>query len=143
VLCGLVGVLLFAAAPALAAPESPEVVVEAPVHATSATFRGVLSPNAPEPVKPGTYEFLYKRSSTECEGESRAPASPAIFLGFVHEEVSETVGGLKAGTEYTVCLLARDGTAGEETVGPAVTFTTATPAEEPVTVSPAGSIGSS
>ncbi len=143
ILCGLVGVLLLAAAPALAgAPEAPEVVVEAPVHATSATFRGVLRPNAPEPVKPGTYEFLYKRSGTECRGESRAPATPAIFLGFVHEEVSETVTGLKAGTVYTVCLLARDGTAGEETVGPAVTFMTATPSEEPES-GPAGSIGSS
>jgi hypothetical protein len=110
-------------------PQAPEVAVQAPVHATTAAFQGVLDPLGPS--RPGTYEFLYRKSKTECKGESRAPASPAISVGAAHEEVLETVTGLKANTEYTVCLLARNGTAGEEAVGPAVTFTTALPPETP------------
>jgi hypothetical protein len=127
--------LLCLTAPALAAaPEEPETTAPNEVKATTATFHGVLNPLAPEPVLPGTYEFLYNEGGT-CEGGGKVPASPAIDLGAVHEEVSETVSGLKASTEYAVCLLARNGTAGEETLGPAMTFTTATPPEEPETTS--------
>jgi hypothetical protein len=137
-LCAVVGLLAFSAAPALAAaPEAPEeVTVQAPVHATEATFHGFLNPKASEPGKPGTYEFLYKKSPTVCTGGSRAPSSPAISLGGPHEEVSETVTGLEAGATYTVCLLARNGTKvgeNEALSTPAVTFTTATPAEKPET----------
>jgi len=39
-----------------AVPEVPEVLVEAPVHATTAMFRGVLSPGAEDSgLKVGTY----------------------------------------------------------------------------------------
>jgi hypothetical protein len=135
-LCGaLAGSLIFTTAPALAAaPEPPEVTVQLPVKATEATFHGFLNPKAPG--KLGTYEFLYKQSPSECTGGSKAPASPGISVGAEHEEVSETVTGLKASTEYTVCLLARSGTEenpANEIVGPPVTFTTATPAEAPET----------
>jgi hypothetical protein len=130
--------LAFSAAPALAAaPEAPaEVTVQEPVHATEAVFHGFLNPSAPEQAKPGTYEFLYKKSPTECKGGSKAPVSPAISLGFPHEEVSETVTGLEPGATYTVCLLARNGTKvgeNEAVSTPPVTFTTATLAAEPKT----------
>lgn len=135
------GLLALSATPALAAaPEEPvEVTVQEPVHATEATFHGFLNPATPEPVKPGTYEFLYKKSATECKGGSKAPVSPAISLGGPHEEVSETVTGLEAGTTYTMCLLARSGTEinpADEIVSAPVTFTTETPAEAPETTSP-------
>ena len=128
--------LALTATPALAAaPEAPaEVTVQSPVKATEATFHGFLNPKAPGAL--GTYEFLYKKSPTECTGGSKAPASPAISVGAEHEEVSETVKGLLAGTTYTVCLLARTGTKvgeNEALSTPPVTFTTATPAEKPET----------
>jgi hypothetical protein len=109
------------------------VTVQSPVKATEATFHGFLNPKAPGEL--GTYEFLYK-AGTECEGGSKAPASPAIDLGGVEEPVSQPVTSLTPGTEYTVCLLARNGTEknpANEIVGPPVTFTTATPAEAPET----------
>jgi phosphodiesterase/alkaline phosphatase D-like protein len=127
--------LALTAAPALAAaPEEPETLKPSePVKATEATFHGFLNPKAPGAL--GTYEFLYK-AGTECEGGSKAPASPAIDLGGVEEPVSQPVTSLTPGTEYTVCLLARNGTEknpANEIVGPSVTFTTATPAEAPET----------
>jgi len=141
--CAL-GFLMFSTAPALAAaPEAPEeVTVQSPVKATEATFHGFLNPKAPGEL--GTYEFLYKKSPTECTGESKAPASPGISVGTEHEEVSETVAGLKAGTTYTMCLLARNGTKvgeNEAVSAPPVTFTTATPAEKPKTEPASGETG--
>jgi hypothetical protein len=39
-----------------AVPEAPEVLAEAPVHATTAMFRGVLNPGeGPDSLKDGTY----------------------------------------------------------------------------------------
>ncbi len=114
---------LLLAAPALAAAaEAPEVTVESPVPATTATFYGVLNPKATAPGEAGSYEFLYRQSKTECKGGSKAPSSPGMALGGAAEPVSETVTGLVPLTEYTVCLLARN--AEGEAISPAVTFTT-------------------
>ncbi len=128
-LCASVGGLVFASAPALAAaPEAPGPVVVESVKAGEATLLGVLNPGkegAAGTYELGTYEFLYAKSSTTCEGESRAPESPGISLGGGMEGVSQSVSGLEAGTEYTVCLLARNGLKGETMVGPAEHFTTA------------------
>ena len=88
----------------------------------------------------GTYEFLYRKSPTTCEGESRAPESPGIALGSGMEGVSQSVSGLEAGTEYTVCLLARNGTKGETEVGPAGHFTTAFPFVEAPEAKPANPV---
>jgi hypothetical protein len=124
----VLGVLAFAGAAALAgAPEAPEATVQTPVSATTATLDGVLNPNGvggPGTYELGTYEFLYKASGTECQGEGTAPASPGISLGEGKEKISEVLTDLAPDTEYTVCLLVRN-EAGEATVGPAVTFTTA------------------
>jgi len=138
------GALVFMSTPALAAaPEKPEVSVEdtTAVVATPSTevvLHGVLNPAATAPSEAGTYRFLYKKSKTECTGESKAPASPGIALGIEHEEVSETLTGLAPDTEYTVCLSDRDGEG--ETLSSPVTFKTASPPEKPVTISPAKEI---
>src|ERR1700677_3062559 len=138
-------VMAFGAAPALAAaPEAPEVTVEAHVPSpaspsTEAVFRGVLNPGGGG--EPGTYEFLYNEGIT-CDGGNVAPESPGIALPG-RQEISQTVTGLKAGATYTVCLLARTGTKQEpanETLSLPVMFTTATPAETPDTTTPVKSI---
>ncbi len=122
-----------------AAPEAPEVTVEAPVAATSATLHGVLNPG--KAGEEGTYVFLYKASTAgECEGGSQAPGSPGLSFGFEREEVFEGLSGLTPGTEYAVCLRIESASTKEVTVSPAVSFTTAIPPEAPQTRSPAGSI---
>jgi hypothetical protein len=105
VLCALTGVLAFGAGSALAdLPEEPELKVEE-VFATTATFKGILSPKATEPNEGGTYQFVY-RATNACKGagEKLAPASPGISLGAPAEPVNEPVSGLTPNTEYTVCL---------------------------------------
>ncbi len=135
VFCALFAVYVFGSVAALAAaPEAPGPVSVSPVGATRATVHGVLSPNAEG--HPGTYEFLYKKVSLTCEGESHAPESPGLMLGFEHEEVAEGLTGLEPNTEYAVCLLARN-SKGEESVGPVTTFTTAPVLEAPMTKEPA------
>ncbi len=130
-LCVLAGVLMLGGAPAWAAgPEAPGAVTVEAVTATSAAFSGELNPGkegAAGTFELGTYEFLYRKSPSTCEGEGRAPESPGISLGGGMEVVAQPVSGLEAGTEYTVCLLARNGIKGETTVGPAEHFTTAAP----------------
>ncbi len=130
-----IGVLVFGGASALAAaPEAPEVMVQVPVSATTAVVHGVLDPGVeggPGTFELGTYEFLYNASKIECEGEGKAPASPGISVGGGKEEVTEEFSGLTPNTQYTVCLLARNGVKGETTVGQPVTFTTALPPETP------------
>ena len=104
--------------------ETPTAVVVEGLTETSAIFRGELEPGTAFSRGPDSYEFLYRKSSTECEGESRAPEPPGtIKLGKGKEALPPLeVSGLEAHTVYTVCLLARN-EAGEA-VGPVVTFTT-------------------
>jgi hypothetical protein len=119
-LCAVVGLLVFTTAPALAAaPEVPGRLEAKPVAATTATLRGVLNPGAVGEV--GSYEFLYKRSATECEG---GEASGGIALGLKEEAVEANLTGLLPGAQYTFCLLARN-EAGETALStPPATFTT-------------------
>jgi hypothetical protein len=64
------GLFVFSASALAVAPETPELTVEAPVHATSAVFHGVLNPK--EALVPnnmgGTYKFPYRASPMECTG---------------------------------------------------------------------------
>jgi hypothetical protein len=141
--CGALGGLMFVGAPALAAaPEVPSVVTVESIKASSATFHGMLNPGkqgSADTYELGTYEFLYKKGSLTCTGEGRAPESlgrgpesPGISLGRGEEELpAQEVTDLESGTEYTVCLLARNGGHGEETIGPEAHFTTAIPVEAP------------
>ncbi len=133
-LCALVGALVLGVAPALAAaPEAPAPVTVEAVKAGSATFIGELNPGKegePGTYELGSYEFLYRKSPTECQGGSSAPEPAGMSLGGGEEGLpGQEVSGLEPGTVYTVCL--RVETAGGATVGPAVTFTTAIPPETP------------
>ena len=144
VCCVLVGWLVWSAVPAFAvAPETPEVSVEALVPPTTAVVHGVLNPGvegAPGTYELGTYEFLYKRGKAGCEGEGKAPASPGISLGGGKESVTETLQGLSPDTEYSVCLLVRDGIKGEQAVSAPATFATSSSPEAPVTKEPASAV---
>jgi hypothetical protein len=123
--------VLSVVSPAFAvAPESPEVTVEG-ATTTTATFHGVLSPNALVANSGGTYKFLYKASESQCTGGS--VTGSGLSLGQVHEEVFEPVSGLAPGSDYTVCLSVTN-VEDETTVSAPVTFATVpTPATAAVT----------
>ncbi len=144
VCCVMVGWFAWSAVPALAmAPETPEVSVEALDPPTTAVVHGVLNPGVeggPGTFELGTYEFLYKQGKAGCEGEGKAPASPGISLGAGKESVSETLSSLSPHTEYTVCLLVRNGIKGEHAVSTPATFTTSSVLEAPVTREPASTV---
>jgi hypothetical protein len=134
----LVGWLVWACVPALAAaPEAPGPVLVGNPGAAKVIVHGVLSPHAEG--EPGTYEFLYRASGTNCEGGDHAPTSPGLAAGVEGEEVAQELVGLSPDTEYTVCLLERslNQGGGEEAVGPAVTFKTVGVLEAPFVSTPA------
>jgi hypothetical protein len=110
----------FAAAPALAAPPEAPTTEAAELTGTTAKFNGVLNPGAAGEL--GTYEFLYRLSGTECEGESSSGAVPAA--GVQSEAVFAEVVGLQPSATYSFCLLARN-EAQEFTVSSSRSFTTA------------------
>jgi hypothetical protein len=144
VCCVLVGWLVWSAVPALAAaPETPEVSVQALVPPTTAVVHGVLNPGvegAPGTYELGTYEFLYKKGKAGCEGEGKAPTSPGISLGEGKEGVTETLQGLSPDAQYTVCLLVRNGIKGEQAISIPATFTTSSSLEAPLTRKPASAV---
>jgi hypothetical protein len=136
VLCALLGALLLSSAPALAAaPEAPEALTPNPLFATTATLHGVLDPKlvgGPGTFEILTYQFLYKKSKTECQGASLTPGG--LSLGEGAEPIAQEISHLEAGTEYTVCL--RVSSVEGETLSPKLTFKTATAvAPEPPTLS--------
>ena len=118
-----------------AAPETPTLTVEEPVHATTATFLGILNPvEAAEPNnKGGIYKFLYKAGAT-CTGGSVTKPSGLSFGGSPEPLPAETVTGLTANTEYAVCLSITN-LEGETTTSAPVPFKTGIPPEKPVTSS--------
>jgi hypothetical protein len=137
-LCAMGGLLVFTAAPALAAaPETPANEKAASVTATTATLEGELNPGAIGAVEGGEYQFQYRASGTECEGESVAPEPAGFAAGLPGEPVSVSVTGLQPDQTYTFCLFERNATS-EEAKGPPVTFTTL-----PTAPSPSGEVTSS
>ena len=117
--------LFFTAPLALAAtPEAPQLEVTSRT-ATELGLRGVLNPNSPG--EAGTYEFQYRQSSSTCEGGSVSPQG--LSFGAQNEEVFESLSGLEAGKEYTVCLLAQVGV--ETALSPPVHVKTAIAPEAP------------
>jgi phosphodiesterase/alkaline phosphatase D-like protein len=125
----LVGLFAVFAAPALAAaPEMPETTLVEP-SATSAVLHGVLNPGGPG--SPGSYQFSYAQSATECTPGALAPESPALAMGGEKEAESVTVTGLEPGREYSFCIVAYGlfGGVTEPAYGNSVAFKT--PAAKP------------
>ena len=108
-------------------PETPEKVELVQAKGTSLKVRGVVNPNAAG--EAGTFEFLYRRSGSECEGESAS--APAPSAGLLGEEATGEITGLLPHTTYTFCLRARN-VAGEESAvsTPPVSLTTLAVAPE-------------
>jgi hypothetical protein len=136
------GALAFAAVPAFASkPETPEVHVLQPTSA-GVVLNGELNPGASEPREAGTYQYVYRPSTTgECEGSgaTRAPEQPAVSLGSEHEELPvEFIGGLEPGTEYAICLVATEAGKTEAVTSPAVSFTTLVLPETPAVLPASG-----
>jgi hypothetical protein len=102
------GLLAFSAAPALAAaPETPETDHATGETTSSATLHGVLNPGATAKGEPGSYQFSYAPSATECGAPGTLdPSSPAFATGAAKEAVSVTVTGLEPNREYAFCLVA-------------------------------------
>ena len=117
----------------IAVLEAPTVAPISPaseVTASSVKLQGVLNPG--KPGEPGSYEFLYQQSATECahentethQQESEHTTSTEGTVGGEKEGVGPTeVGGLSPNTHYTYCLLVRN-EAGETALSSPVTFTT-------------------
>jgi hypothetical protein len=100
-------------------PETPVGLEAKPVAATTAMLNGTLNPA--KAGDPGSYVFLYKHSSSECEGENQTTPAPAT--GTKEEPAKAEITGLAPHTEYTFCLQATN-EAGETTTSAPVTFTT-------------------
>jgi hypothetical protein len=118
---------------AAAPPETPEALPVSKLKATSATLGGVVNPH--HEGEPGTYRFVYTKSSSECEGAEtlEEPAS-----GSSSQTVSATIQleTVAPETTFTYCLKAINAL-GEATLSAPVTFTFLFPPEmravEPVT----------
>jgi hypothetical protein len=100
-------------------PEIPTGLDVKPLAATTATLNGTLNPA--QGGDQGSYVFLYKHSSSECEGESQT--TPTSATGAKEEPAQAEITGLSPHTEYTFCLQATN-EAGETTTSAPVTFTT-------------------
>ena len=108
------GALIFMTTPALAeTPETPETGKANPasVTATTATLEdGVLNPHAALG-ELAEYEYRFKVSATECEGES---GTAGMAAGEVNEVVSPVeLTNLQPNVEYTFCLVERSLATGE------------------------------
>jgi hypothetical protein len=102
-------------------PETPETDRAEPVTGATATLHGVLNP-AEGRTEAGSYEFLYRASTTECEG---GEATATTSTSGKREAVLTPVAGLLPATRYTFCLRATNA-AGESSTGLPVTFETTT-----------------
>ena len=102
-------------------PEEPTGLEANPVGTTTATLNGTLNPNAAG--NPGTYEFLYRQSATECEGEF---VLAEAMTGAQGQAVTTEATGLLPHAPYSLCLRVTNGageTASTSTLAP-VHFTT-------------------
>jgi hypothetical protein len=93
------------------------------ITASSAVFEGVLNPGAVG--NAGSYEFLYRQSASACQGTGQQAVGAGGATGEKEEAVQGEASGLLPNATYSFCLLARN-EAGEEVVGPVVSFTTLT-----------------
>jgi hypothetical protein len=147
----VLGVLAFAAVPALASkPETPEVSQVIEINSSSAIVRGVLNPDATTPREAGTYQFVYRPSTTsECQGagEARTPETPGLTMGLEREETPyEFIGSstpLTSNTEYALCLIVTELGKTEPVISAAVSFKTLILPETPTTLAATAISGTS
>jgi hypothetical protein len=99
-------------------PETPTDLKAEAITTTTATLHGMLNPKAAG--NSGPYEFLYRQSAKECEGDE---ASDGSALGHTPEPVEAKVENLLPNTAYTFCLRTHN-EVGEEATSAPVTFTT-------------------
>jgi hypothetical protein len=101
-------------------PEVPEGVALVEAKGVSLKVEGVVNPHALG--NPGSFEFLYKRSASECEGESSVSGPSTGAKG---EVVEAEATGLLPNTKYSFCVQAHN-EAGEASAvsSPPVAFTT-------------------
>lgn len=105
VIVSVLGLLAFSAPALAAAPETPETVSPATaITATSARLHGVLNPG--KAGEPGSYQFSYAPSASECAPGTLDPEAPALAMGAEKEEKSVTVTGLEPNREYAFCIVA-------------------------------------
>ncbi len=106
----VVGVLVFACAPALAAaPEAPETGKASGVTATSANLEGILNPGGT--AKAGWY-FFYGTEISCLIGPAASPQEPEVQGQALAESVEVT--GLEPSATYRFCMVATN-QAGEST----------------------------
>jgi hypothetical protein len=104
--------------------EPPEAKPANPIAATEATLHGVLNPKSERTSEPGSAEFVYRQSPTECRGENEKQAGDEKTPAGAEGEAAEAkVTGLLPGTKYTFCVRVVN-KAGEEAVSSSQTFTT-------------------
>jgi DNA-binding beta-propeller fold protein YncE len=107
-------------------PEPPTGLEAKPaeIKANTATLNGTLNPGAPG--NPGTYEFIYRQSLTECQGagEKHAPEPAALATGAKGELASTEIKELLPHKTYTFCLLAHNDAGEASTLAGPESFTT-------------------
>jgi hypothetical protein len=109
-------------------PETPAMLKAEPVTAAEATLHGALNPGLERTKEPGSYEFRYRQSASECQGgapgeEKATPATPAPGLE-KYAPAEAKVTGLLPHTGYAVCLLAINEAGEVSGVSAPETFTT-------------------
>jgi DNA-binding beta-propeller fold protein YncE len=100
-------------------PEEPRTEGATEVKTESAMLHGVVNPGAEG--ESGFYDFVYRQSATECEGEGATATRPVV--GKKGEVASAVASELLPHTTYAFCLRMHNG-AGEAVRGAPVTFTT-------------------
>jgi hypothetical protein len=92
--------------------EAPEPKPASPITATTAVLHGVLNPAGERKEEPGSYEFLYRQSASECEitqsereqGVAQLSTPPTAATGAEQETTEAKIENLSSGAQYTFCV---------------------------------------
>ncbi len=139
---GLGGLGVLAGSALAGPPETPKTEAASEETSEAAKLHGVLDPVAAGSA--GTFQFLYRRSPSRCEGEGEGKATPAeAMTGSQGQTVEAEVTGLLPGSRYTFCLQALN-EASETSTGAPQAFATVAVAPvivgEPQTATEASSL---
>ncbi len=119
---GLGGLGVLAGSALAGPPETPKTEPASEETSEAAKLHGILDPVAAGSA--GTFQFLYRRSPSECEGEGEGKATAAeAMTGSQGQAVEAEVTGLLPGSRYTFCLQALN-EASETSTGAPETFAT-------------------